>query len=122
MKTWDLDPATGDYKMSGGSPVETNELTVPCYIRLKAKRRSWLYAPNENWGSDLHLIKKRGPSVTTLLENTAARAVKPIVDDGRASELEVTTLQTARNGVGLNCKITDAQGEVEQLQINPVGR
>ncbi len=123
MKNWQIDPSTGDYVMSGGAPVETASLQNPAYVRLKVKRKTWLYAPDEAYGSDLYLIKKRRTdgSQNSLVENTAARALQPLIDDGRASEINVTTTQAARNGVGLEVDLTDAEGNSDQISLNPIG-
>jgi phage gp46-like protein len=50
-----------------------------------------------------------------------ALALEPIVDDGRASDIEVTAVVSSRTGVGLTTKITDARGEVEKLALQGLG-
>ncbi len=87
------------------------------------KRKLWLYAPDDKYGSDLYLIKKRrtDTSGNSLVENTAARALQPIIDDGRASEISVDTTQASRNGVGLDIELIDAEGSSEQFVLDPIG-
>lgn len=81
-----------------------------------------MYAPNTLYGSDFHLIsKKKGQTDTGLIEVMAARALQPLIDDGRATTIEVNTLESARYGVRLDIKITDAEGNVEQIIFTPVG-
>lgn len=119
---WTIDPATGDYVMSGGSPVLTAELTHPAYYRLKVPRKKWLYAPDSNYGSDFASFNgKQTTATTSTLEAMAQRALKPMIDDGRASEIDVTALSRSRSGTQLETNITTAQGEVETLQLDPIG-
>lgn len=108
--------------MSGGSPVETDSLKIPAYFRLKVRRRTWLYAPNDRYGSDFHLIKKRPTGKDTgKIENLAANALQPIADDGRAAEMSVETKQTSRHGIGLEVKILEQNGRIDQLNIPGLG-
>lgn len=117
-QTWAQDPKTGDYIMNNGVPVETDELTAPAYIRLKAKRTQWQYAPDVDWGSDFYLIKKhRTNQDASVIENVGARALQPMVDDGRSSQVTVTATVVTRNGVGMETKITDATGNVKKLVL-----
>ena len=121
-QNWDLDPSTGDYVMEGGSPVNTESLTIPAYIRLKVKRGTWLYAPDATYGSDLYLIKKRRTTQSpTNVETAAAAALQPLLDDGRASEIDVTAIVATRNAVGLQTTIIDARGEPVLLEIPSLG-
>jgi phage gp46-like protein len=122
MQSWKMDPTRGDYVLEKGSPVQTNSLVMPAYFRMKTKRQEWLYAPDALYGSDLHLIKKRTTSQdSTLVEKTAARALQPIVDDLRASEVSIDATEKTRNGVAMQVEITDAQGNVERLVIPGLG-
>lgn len=115
---WEKDPNSGDYVMEGGAPKQTDSLRIPAYYRLKISRSKWLYAPNAQYGSDFYLLKKRRSNQdASTVENTAAAALQPIADDGRASSIEITTTQTARNGVALEAIITDAEGNPEKLVL-----
>lgn len=117
--SWSLDPATGDYLMnSNGTPKETDSLTIPAYIRLKARRTKWLYAPDPDWGSDFYSVQKRHqPKDGSNLEAIALRALKPLIDDGRASTITVTASVQSRYGVGLETEIIDASGSPDQLNL-----
>jgi phage gp46-like protein len=89
-------------------------LRIPAYIRLKVKRATWLYAPNRQYGSDYHTIVKRPASNSnTRLENIGAVALQPILNDGRAKEVDLTVTQNGRYGTELKTTIVDASGEVE---------
>lgn len=120
---WNIDPKTGDYVVGAdGAPVLTEALTVPAYYRLKIKRTQWLYADDTTLGSDFYLQKKhRTTQNPSLLEAVAARALQPIVDDGRASNIQVTTTVTARNAVGMEIKVTDARGNAQETTVIPIG-
>lgn len=122
MQSWNLDPITGDYIMDGGAPVQTNSLQVPAYFRLKIKRKTWLYAPNDQYGSDFYTLKKR-PSTNAgqRLENIAIAALKPITDDGRANRIDVVTDTLTRNGAGMVTTIVDASGTTETVTFTGLG-
>ena len=108
--------------MVGGAPEQTDSLLVPAYIRMRAKRTKWMYAPDKNWGSDLYTVtKNRSLNDATFLENIAARALKPLIDDDRAESITVSTEVVARHGVGMKTKIIDARGEGEQITLIPIG-
>jgi len=125
MQNWKIDPITGDYVMENGKPVQTNSLQIPAYFRLKIKRQQWLYAPDDNYGSDYFTVKKRPSSnAASRMESIGANALQPLIDDGRASEIELTSIsatQTNRNNTGLEVKITDATGEVEAQTFKGLG-
>lgn len=108
--------------MTKGAPVDDPNLQFNAYYRLKIKRGQWMYAPNTNYGSDLFKLKK---NVTTkpqvLVENIAARALKPIIDDGRALAIDVTVNQVARIGVGLQVDIQSAQAQTTTLNLTGIG-
>lgn len=122
MQNWDLNESTGDYLMSGGSPVQTDSLRVPAYMRLKIRRNGWMYAPDAKYGSDFWTMKKRQTNRdTSTIENAAARALQPIVNDGRASRIDVDNDALSRNGVGVKCKIYTTNGRQENLNLQGIG-
>jgi len=121
MQNWKINPATGDYVIESGKPVETNELTIPAYIRLKVKRKGWMYAPDDNYGSDLHtLTRKQTNRTPSAIENLAARALAPIVNEQRAKSITVDFAASARHGVGLETKIINSRGQIEQLNLKAI--
>lgn len=123
MQSWEIDPENlGDYKMSGGSPIQTNSLRMPALFRLKVKRGKWLYAPNSAYGSDLDQIRKvQTNRDIVLFERTAEKALQPLVDDGRAATIAIEFRASARGGIGLNSKIFQANGIFEDLNLQSVG-
>lgn len=122
MQNWEINPDTGDYVMEGGAPKQTNSLRVPAYIRLKTPRGGWMYAPNETYGSEFRSIQKRLSTVNSSnVEGAAARALMPLANDGRASEIDISLNGTSRHGVGLNVTLRDQRGQIEQLQLSSLG-
>ena len=122
-ETLSLDPKTGDYVMdSQGKPTFEKGLLVPAYLRLKASRSKWMYSPDVDYGSDYHLITKRvtrGDNI--LVDAITEKALKPLLDDGRASKVEIEPKEYTRHTAELNIKLSDAQGQVEELEFNPIG-
>lgn len=119
-QNWQIDPMKGDYVMSGGAPVQTDSLTIPAYIRIKTQRSKWLYAPDANYGSNYALVRKRDNSTASTLETIGADALRPIVDDGRANRIDVTTVAVARHGIGQKIDILDARGRLQTLILPTV--
>lgn len=118
-----MDPSRRDYIMSGGSPTETSSLRVAAYIRLRAPRGAWMYAPDQSYGSDLRKINRRSTTTTENreVETASARALQPIANDGRASTISVSTVARDRNGVSLDVEIADARGEIETIKLDGLG-
>lgn len=122
MQTWDINEGTGDYRMEGGAPVETDSLRVAAYIRLKVRRTKWLYAPSNDYGSDFFQIKKlQSTRDASQVENAAARGLQPLANDGRAKSITIDTDEMKRNGVGLKIKIIEANGTVGTLNLQGMG-
>ncbi len=116
MQTWEVNPTSGDYVLVNGSPKETDSLKMAAYFRMRVRRDQWLYAPNNKYGSKFHELKRNqiqnGP---TFIEAVAEDALQPIVDDGRATEIEITGSFTARNNAALEVAITDSSGNIERI-------
>lgn len=122
MQSWDIDPIKGDYVNDKGSPKQTNSLKVPAYFRLKTKRQQWLYAPDSKFGSDFYTVQKRpAENGNQRLETIGASALQPIVDDGRATQVEVQITQNTRSAAILSAHITDASGNVETQTFSGLG-
>lgn len=119
--SWKIDAGTGDYIMEDGAPVDSDSIAYNAFYRLRIKRNTWLYAPNDQYGSDLHLIKKRPVAGRTAsVESIAERALQPIVQDGRAKSTDVTInteVTTVRNNVIINAHIVDAQQKPQELNL-----
>lgn len=124
-KSWELDPSTGDYKMEKGAPVPTDSLRIPAFYRIKIPRGGWMYAPDDKFGSDYHLVKKRsGLGSEQSLINIGEKALEPLVEDGRAVEAVIERdpgIQTERNNSALKILIEDSQGNLETADLPPIG-
>ncbi len=120
--SWVIDPTTGDYVMTQGKPVDSADLKFPAYYRLKIKRQKWMYAPDSKYGSDYYKVTRNYTTKPqTALEKIAARALQPIVDDGRATNIAVTVSGVSRNGVAVDCAITSGQNTLSTLTLNGLG-
>lgn len=116
-----LDPATGDYVIVNGRPVEDDTLNTPAYIRLKAKRTKWLFAPDSTWGSDLYLFQKQHtPPDDQSLCAAAQRALQPLIDAGRAIMVSAVNTASYRNASALTVTLVQTSGEPTSLVFNPV--
>ncbi len=119
---WDINEKTGDYLQSAGSPIQTNSLRVPAYIRLKVRRTQWMYAPNKEYGSDFYRVQKRQTNRdTSAIENIAAKGLEPLTADGRAQRIDIDFEAVARHAVGIKVKIISADGQIAELTLNPLG-
>lgn len=125
MSSWQIDPSTGDYLMTNGAPVESEDLAIPAYYRLKVRRGQWMYAPDDEYGSDFWTVKKHfRPNEVNSLTDIGLKALQPMVDDGRAADIEASFgSSVGRNDSQINFKITDAMGQQQQLSLPvlPVG-
>lgn len=125
MSSWEINPSTGDYVMANGAPVPSEDLKYPAYYRVRVRRNQWLYAPDRNYGSDYYLLRTRvnGRNLSSITA-IGQKALKPIVDDGRASDAEVSfdnQQQQSRHNQSISVSIVDSQGQVEELNLVPIG-
>lgn len=115
---WRIDPMKKDYALINGAPDQTDSLTIPAYIRMKVHRSKWLYAPDATYGSNFHAVQKRNSTEdASFLENMAADCLQPLLDDGRAREITVTTELVTRNNVGMKIEIVDANNQKQQIVL-----
>jgi phage gp46-like protein len=118
---WLIDPSTGDYVLSNGRPVTDPTLNTPAYFRLKTRRTQWLYAPDDTYGSDFYLYGVRHTS--TLGINLAAvgnRALKPLVDQGRATSADVEINTETRSSASLTATLVSTGGMVQTLDLDSI--
>ena len=117
-----INPETKDYEIVDGKPVVDKSIKQPAYIRLVAKRNTWLYAPDDKWGSDFHLLKKTKTTEAATREiNTAEKALEPLLDDNRASDITIEVTGRLRGATQLSTKIVEQLGEQEESLLIPVG-
>lgn len=121
-ETWLLNPESGDYVVDDqGKPVIDNSLKVPAYIRLRAPRTQWMYAPDVNYGSDFYQGKlKHNPESRKTVELIAQRALQALMTDGRARQIIVDTVTQSRFSLGFRTVILDIQGQRDDFSITPI--
>jgi phage gp46-like protein len=122
--SWQVNPATGDYLMTKGAPIDDDSLIYPAYIRIKVPRKKWLYAPDDKFGCDFNGNQRFNGADLIGIQTKYQNALQPMIDDGRASEVNVTypgTQLALRNNGEVDIAITDAEGVVESLKLPPVG-
>jgi phage gp46-like protein len=119
--SWLIDPITGDYVINKGNPVRDDTLQFPAYARLKIRRGSWMYAPNSDYGSDYSTVRKRTNTTQALLESIGNKALQPMIDDGRASEVVFSLDQSSRNGESQICSIVDTDSNILSFELPSVG-
>jgi hypothetical protein len=80
-----------------------------------------MYAPNDQYGSDLNTLKKKsGNAALGMIEN----ACQPIVEDGRALAVDAgfdTTAEVNRNNAAVNVTLTSSNGAPQVLNLPPIG-
>jgi phage gp46-like protein len=119
--SWLINPGTGDYEMAGGSPQRDTSLQFPAYARLKVRRGAWMYSPNSEYGSDFGTVRKRSSTTPALLESIGTRALQPLLDDGRATDLTFASTGSSRHSEELECSITDSDSNTVSFSFTPVG-
>ncbi|WOA52493.1 phage GP46 family protein [Dickeya solani] len=100
-----LNPTTGDY-----TGTATATLANAVYIRLMTPLGSWWAVPG--LGSKLHLLarEKDVGRVYTLARQYAAEALQPLVDDGRATSIDVATEASDNGWLNLIVDVTAPAG------------
>lgn len=110
-----IDPYTGEYL-----PARINHLGNAVYIRLATPLGSWWADPAI--GSRLHELarEKDLPRVGILAEQYAEQALRPLIEDGRARSVTVTSQQPHNGRCLLVITVEDATGRESTFQ-HPVG-
>lgn len=125
MAEFARDPVTGDYVMqtgaNAGKPLIDSTLAPPARTLLRAHRGGWMH--NTELGSDFHSYKRR-KSVNFsdgLAETIALKGLQPLVDSGRADNLEAVTEFTQRGGVAVRVNLLDRKLQQTYDVTTPVG-
>lgn len=102
----EINTRNGDY-----SGQTINNLQNAVYLRLMTPLGS--YWGNKKLGSLLYTLEREKDvqSVSLLAQQYAQQALQPIIDDGRATDISVTTLQTHNGQLHLNIQVTEMTGE-----------
>jgi len=108
MSEFRIDPETGDYSLaSTGLPEKTTSLLQPAYVRLRTELGQWMHDPS--LGSRYHELErvKITPAVEAQTVEFAEQALRPIVEDGRATKVTIETVESSRVGRRVRGRITD---------------
>lgn len=73
-----IDPATGDYSVVGGAPVEDGTVASDVVLALRTRRGSAGAAPE--FGSRLHTITKLTPAARRLAAAYAREAIAHLIE------------------------------------------
>ncbi len=105
-----LDPRTGDY---AGERTET--LSNAVYLRLATPLGS--YWGNPTLGSRLHELarEKDLARVAVLAKQYSEQALAPIIQDGRARSIEVSTERPGSGRLNLLIDVVDATGRLQRF-------
>ena len=106
-----LDPRTGDYAGSC-----TNSLANAVYLRLMTPLGRYWADPK--LGSRLHELQRQKDleHVAVLARQYSEQALEPIIKDGRAASITVTTSRPQSGWLMLHIEVTDAGGRVQNFQ------
>lgn len=116
-----IDPLTRDYLLQGGvlSHDPAGGLANSCFMRLEIPLGS--YWADRTLGSRLHELQREKDvaRVGILAKQYAETALAPVLADGRASKITVTT-QRAASRLSLLIEVLAANGQTLTFQ-HPVG-
>lgn len=112
MDAW-IDPQTGDYVMVDGKPQRdpAGGLANAVYLRLMTPLGS--YWADATLGSRLHELEREKDvsRVAVLARQYAEQALAPILKDGRATLINVSTERPGNGRMLLLIEVTAASGE-----------
>jgi phage gp46-like protein len=108
-----IDPTTRDYVLLQGAARRDpgNGLANACYLRLTVRLGS--YWADSTLGSRLHeLAREKDVSrVAILAKQYAEQALAPILADGRATQINVSTSRPGNGRLYLLIEVKAASGE-----------
>lgn len=108
-----INPLTGDYQVTAGSPLRdpAGGLANAVYLRLMTPLGS--YWADAAMGSKLHLLQRQKdlPRVAVLARQYAEQALAPLLADRRAAAIEVASEQPGNGRLHLLITVTAASGE-----------
>ena len=112
MDAW-INPSTGDYELSNGAALRdpANGLGNAVYLRLMTPLGS--YWADTTLGSRLHELQREKDvgRVAILARQYAEQALAPIVADGRATDIQVSSERPVKGWLLLLIEVTAASGE-----------
>lgn len=112
MDAW-IDPETGDYAIANGAPQRdpAGGLANAVYLRLMTPLVSYWADPT--LGSRLHELQREKDvsRVAVLARQYAEQALAPLLNDGRATLINVSTERPGNGRLALLIEVTAASGE-----------
>lgn len=123
MEAW-INPATRDYEPAAGGVLKRDPaagLANAAYLRLMTPLGQWF--GDSTLGSRLHELQREKDlaRVEGLARQYARAALQPLLDDGRAVDLQVETQRVKdASGAGrlaLAVSLTDAQGSAAVFKV-----
>jgi phage gp46-like protein len=110
-----INPATGDYLADPLHPGAlardpANGLLNAAYLRLMTPLGSWF--GDTTLGSRLHELarEKDLARVERLAQQYATSALKPLLTDGRAKTITISTLRRGNGQLAMTVELVDARG------------
>lgn len=117
-----IDPTTRDYVLLQGAAQRdpANGLANACYLRLTVRLGS--YWGDTELGSRLHELEREKDvsRVAILAAQYADQALAPLLADGRATQINVTTSRPGNGRLYLLIEVVSASGETLTFK-HPVG-
>jgi len=117
-----IDPATRDYMLLSGAAQRdpAGGLANACYLRLSVPLGS--YWADKTLGSRLHELQREKDlaRVAMLAKQYAEQALAPIIADGRATSITVSTEQPHNGRLHLLIEVIAASGETLTFK-HPIG-
>lgn len=108
-----INPITRDYVLLAGAAQRdpADGLANSCYLRLDVPLGS--YWADKNFGSRLHELQREKDvaRVSILARQYAEQALAPILADGRATQINVSTDQPHNGRLYLLIEVLAASGE-----------
>jgi len=110
-----INPSTGDYAKDEAvvgalKRDPANGLLTAAYLRLTIPLGSWF--ADKTIGSRLHELdrEKDLARVELLAQQFARSALQPLINDGRAQSIDVSTYRPGNGQLSLRVEIVDAHG------------
>lgn len=112
MDAW-INPVTGDYSITQGTPARDPAAGLANAVYLRLMTPLGGYWPDAGFGSRLHELQREKDlsRVAVLARQYAEQALAPIIADGRATAIAVTTERPGNGRMHLAIDVTAASGE-----------
>ena len=79
-----------------------------------------MYAPSRDYGNSLVGLGKRQTTTPGLALKLIEKALAPILNDGRASEIEVDVSEVTRYGISTTINIIDENNQDQTIELRQV--